>query len=295
MMKHFFQTQCRAFFLVFIVYSTTLLAGCGENKELSPEGYQLNKPKSFELGKVLNEISGISFQAEDSSLIAISDNQEKIIQIQLKNMKLKDMTKKVVAPESDLEGVAVVENTIYILLSRGVIKAVQPGAGDSSEVITYTLPLGGVNDFETLYYDRAQNALIMICKSCAHEKGEGFRTAFRFDLKSNQFDSIAHFRIQRDAIEEILKDKDIKFAPSAAAIHPITNQLFILSSAGNLLVITDRKGQVLEAYKLNPDIYPQAEGIAFAPNGDMFISNEGKLGKANLLVFPYLRTGKKNK
>jgi uncharacterized protein YjiK len=295
MMKHFFQTQCRAFMLVFIVYATTLLAGCAEKKELSPKGYQLNKPNSFELGKVLNEISGISFQQEDSSLIAISDNQEKIIQIQLKNKKLKDVTKKVVAPDSDLEGIAVVENTIYILLSRGVIKAVPPGAGDSSEVINYTLPLGGVNDFETLYYDRAQNALIMICKSCAHEKGQGFRTAFRFDLETREFDSTAHFKIERQAIEDILKDKDIKFAPSDAAIHPITNELYILSSAGNLLVITDRKGQVLEAYKLNPDKYPQAEGIAFAPNGDMFISNEGKLGKANLLYFPYRRSGKKNK
>jgi uncharacterized protein YjiK len=53
-------------------------------------------------------------------------------------------------------------------------------------------------------------------------------------------------------------------------------------------VVADNKGQPIEAYNLNPDEFPQAEGIAFAPNGDMYISNEGKFGgKATLQIFPY--------
>jgi hypothetical protein len=60
-------------------------------------------------------------------------------------------------------------------------------------------------------------------------------------------------------------------------------------------VIADRKGKVLNAFKLNPDTFQQAEGIAFAPDGDMYISNEGKLGKPTLLYFPYTPAGKKIK
>ena len=90
-----------------------------------------------------------------------------------------------------------------------------------------------------------------------------------------------------------MKNDDAKFEPSAAAIHPISKRLYILSSAGQLLVITDTRGQVLEAYDLNPDVFPQAEGIAFAPNGDMYITNEGKFGPPTLLRFAYLPNGKK--
>jgi hypothetical protein len=60
-----------------------------------------------------------------------------------------------------------------------------------------------------------------------------------------------------------------------------------LSSAGQLLVIADTKGRVEEVYPLNPDKFPQAEGITFAPNGTMYISNEGKYGHPTLLMFPY--------
>jgi hypothetical protein len=54
-----------------------------------------------------------------------------------------------------------------------------------------------------------------------------------------------------------------------------------------MLVIADNRGKVIEAYELNPDQFPQAEGRAFAPNGDMFITNEGKYGAPTLQQFKY--------
>ncbi|RYY98913.1 MAG: hypothetical protein EOO11_06605, partial [Chitinophagaceae bacterium] len=95
------------------------------------------------------------------------------------------------------------------------------------------------------------------------------------------------YTISFKEVNDRLKDGRTEFKPSAAAIHPLERRLYILSSAGHLLVVTDLRGKVQETYRLNPSFYPQAEGIAFATNGDMYISNEAKLGKATLLRIPY--------
>ena len=295
MIKDLIQTQCPALLLGYLVCATSLLSSCANNASDSPDGYNINKARSTELGKVLNEISGIFYHAGDSGLLAISDNQEKIIGISLKENKLRDVTKKVVDKGSDLEDIVMVDSTIYILKSVGIVKAVKAGAQDSSQVIDYILPLPGKNDFETMYYEPSQNALILICKSCENEKGTGMRSAYKLSLDSKKFDTSAIFTVSQLQVEQILKESDANLAPSAAAIHPITQQLYILSSAGNLLVVASRQGKVLNVYKLNPDTFQQAEGIAFAPDGDMYISNEGKLGKPTLLYFPYNPAGKKNK
>lgn len=78
------------------------------------------------------------------------------------------------------------------------------------------------------------------------------------------------------------------FKPSAAAIHPIEKRLYIVASVNGLLVITDLQGHVQEAYNLKHRLFLQPEGLAFAPNGDMYISNEGGYdGTANILKFSY--------
>lgn len=295
MLKMLFQKEC--LLPVFAVFVCTLLfgTGCKTKETITPDGYQINKPESIELGKVLNEISGICLNKENGTLLAISDSKEQVFEMDLNRVKLRDYTAKVVPPDSDLEDLVKVNSSLFLLLSKGVIMEVPEKARDTVGIKTYTLNVNGVNDFETLYYDPTVNGLIMLCKSCDFEKGSGVRTAFRFDLSSRTFDSTVFYTINKDDVKRALKSGNAKFDPSAAAIHPINKRLYILSSAGNLLVITDTRGKVAEAYDLNPDLFPQAEGIAFAPNGDMFISNEAKYGKATLLHFPYVPASNKKK
>jgi hypothetical protein len=294
MMEKLFQTECPGWLFGILVCALTLPAGCQQQEKSSPQGYDLSKPQEMQLGKVLNEISGLEFDRESGNILAVSDSKEKIFDIALTNKKLKDLTGKVVGPDSDLEDLVEIGDTIYLLSSWGELKAVAKGAKDSAGTKAYDIGLTGQNDFETLYYDSASKGLVMICKTCADEKGQGIRTAYRFDLTTKKFDSLPFFTINKKEVEDFLKDKDAKVDPSGAAINPIDKKLYILSSAGNLLIISDTRGKVIEAFHLNPDKFPQAEGIAFAPNGDMYISNEGKKGKPTLLFFPY-RQGKKTK
>lgn len=269
-----------------VICITFIPTACTERSHRSPEGYNLRHAKSFQLGKELVEISGIVYNEDDTSLLAISDNKEKVYQIDLKTKKLKDYTKKF-AGLYDYEDIVKIKDSAYVLISDGTIIAVPKNAKDSTSTVRYPFWSEAKNDFETLYHDPSVNALIMICKTCEHEKGEEIRTAYKFDLTSRSFDSTEFYTISIDSVKAIIRNDDANFKPSAAAIHPINKQLFILTSAGQLLVITDLSGNVLQVFGLHPDRHPQAEGIAFAPDGTMFISNEGKYGKSTLQIFAY--------
>lgn len=292
MMKKNIQTKCLLPAGAFLVCAATLLSGCDLQSYDSPSGYDLGHAQKFDLGKDLNEISGICYNAEDSTLLAISDSKKKVFELNVKKPKLKDYTENIVPPDSDLEDIAKVGDKLYLLGSAGVIFEVPKRAQDTTGMVTYRFPSEGKNDFETLYYDPSVRSLVMLCKTCAADKGKHTRSAYRFDLETKSFDTTAFYAISTDDVKKLVKNDDAKFDPSAADIHPLNKRLYILSSAGNLLVIADTRGKVIEGFNLNPDEHPQAEGIAFAPNGDIFISNEGKYNKPTLQRFPY-HNGKK--
>ena len=282
-----FQKKCPPASLCFFVCTLLFVAGC-KQKGSSPPDYDLGSPQTTLLGNVLNEISGIYYyNAKDSTLLGVVDSKQKVFMLNLRTSKLIDHTVDVVPEKSDLEDIVQVDTSLFLLMSKGIIKEVPDGAKDTSNIKTYNLGLAGTNDFETMYYDSSLKSLVIMCKECKQEKGEGIRTAFRFQLSSRTFDTTAFYTINKEEVRQLVNDANAKFDPSAAAIHPINKRLYILSSAGNLLVIADTRGQVLESYNLNPDVFPQSEGIAFAPNGDMFITNEKKHGEPTLLRFSY--------
>jgi len=142
--------------------------------------------------------------------------------------------------------------------------------------------------FETLYYDARNDGMIMVCKQCADDKGKGYNTAYRFDMKTWEFDEAPFYRINIADIERLTGEDISLFKPSAAAIHPFEKRLYMLSAVNRLLVITDLDGKVQEAYNLKHTLFRQPEGISFAVNGDMYISNESAdESSANILKFKY--------
>jgi len=287
MMSKFIQTQCLPRSGVWAICALLLLAGCNHADIQGPEGYDMGAPIERELGKVLTEISGINYNTDSNSLLAISDNERNIFEINLRTEKLRDFVVNFYK-KADYEDLVKVNDTVYVMISDGTIVAVPAdGTANDSTIRVYPFWSKDKNDFETLYYDPGADGLIMMCKECAGEKNKKVRTAYRFNLSGAKFDSTEFYTISIDSVEARMKNEDADFKPSAAAIHPIEKRLYILGSAGQLMVITDLKGNVQEAYPLHPDKHPQAEGIAFSPSGTMYISNEGKYGKATLQVFPY--------
>lgn len=265
-----------------------IVVGCKVKRvTYTPKGYDITKPDITELGNKMNEISGI-FWVNDNLMLAQNDESGKIFLLNLKDKKDFDYRPFQFGDKNDYEDIVNIGSIVYLLISPGQIVEVPSYAqGDVQGKIIATLG-GSENEFETMYYDKAVNSLVMLCKKCHKEKNQ-VRTAFRYDLATKTLIDTPYYTIDVEQIRKKLKDKNVNFYPSAAAIHPIQNKLYILSSQDDkLLVITDTKGNVEQAFSLSSTLFNQPEGITFARNGDMYISNEvGTEDRATLLKFVY--------
>ena len=97
------------------------------------------------------------------------------------------------------------------------------------------------------------------------------------------------FQIDISKIQTQSTDGKIKFHPSALAKNPLTKDWYIVSSVNKLLLVLDEKWNVKEVFPIDPALFKQPEGIAFNNQGDLYISNEGGEGVANVLLFRYQR------
>jgi uncharacterized protein YjiK len=266
-----------------------LLASC-ESKHViyTPRGYDISKPEAHDLGTKLDEISGICW-INDTMMLANNDESGKIFAINLKDLGEKEYRNVKFGNKDDYEDIVKVEDAIYVLVSTGkILKVTGYRSQDSVVAETVGVLPGDKNEFESLYYDKEVNSLVMLCKNC-HKEKDNIRSAYRFDLATSQLIDTPYYQINMDEIRMKINDSGLDFRPSAATINPKDNKLYIVSAVGNLLVVADKKGKVENAFRISGIDFPQPEGITFADNGDMYISNEvATEQQATLLMFKYI-------
>jgi uncharacterized protein YjiK len=246
--------------------------------------YDFTKPDTkMELGKHLHEISGMAWIPGRDIMLAENDEKGDIFTIDFKNNN-DNIGKVKFGGKGDYEDIVYTDSAIYMLVSSGTI--VQVETKDSTfNTKEFTLP-GEKNEFETLYLDADKKSLIMLCKECKGEKKTEVRIAYRFDLTTQTFDPAPLYTIDIAEIQNMIGDNQALFKPSAAAVNPVDGKLYIVASVGKLLVVADKNtGKPEQAFKLDPVMYNQPEGMTIAPNGDIYISNEGGEGIATILKF----------
>ena len=80
--------------------------------------------------------------------------------------------------------------------------------------------------------------------------------------------------------QDFLNDSEDTFNPSGIAIHPQSNDLYIIGSKGEKMIVCyTLKGHFKGAWRLNKSQFSQPEGIALMQSGELVISSEGKKGK----------------
>lgn len=63
---------------------------------------------------------------------------------------------------------------------------------------------------------------------------------------------------------------DVSFQPSGMAIHPVSGNIYIIASVGNLLMVYSKESIMLAMIKLRSEYFPKPEGICFSPDGSLY-------------------------
>lgn len=273
-------------------------------KTNAPIKYLLNAPEFIcALDDKLIEISALSYDEKSNSLFAVNDEKAKIYRLNAGDCAITkeyDFGKK-----GDYEGIEGIGDKIYVLKANGNIY--RTAMKDNEVTQQYKTPLNATNDVEGLGYNPLTNELILACKGSAaleeQEKLKATKAFYNFSLSNMSLDTKPAFTITDDALfsfydkmpaekksqssDKKLRERLKSFSPSAIAWHPIEKRYYILSSVGKSLVVVDNRGGIKTLAFLDNKIHVQPEGICFAPDGTLFISNEGRGLVAKIMRFAY--------
>ncbi|MES1215966.1 MAG: SdiA-regulated domain-containing protein [Bacteroidota bacterium] len=263
-----------------------------EKEEGVSYSYDLNQPlKKWNLPAPLKEISGQTW-IDNDHLLAIEDLTPTLYLLRLDDtLTVEKTTLFNVAPDKkfDIEDVSKGENTIYALWSHGSVFKIsdwetQPKSQE------YSTELSKKNNTEGLCYDPVSQNLLIACKdeSDVDEEKKSTRSIFEFDLKTNTLKPEPFLLIHKKDLKKFADEK-LAFYPSAIAVHPITHDIYILSTKDTKCMARfSYNGELKSLQFIDKGLMPQPEGICFAPDGTLYISTEGRHGdQAAILKFAY--------
>ncbi|MCK8490355.1 SdiA-regulated domain-containing protein [Spirosoma sp. RP8] len=269
-----------------------LLVSCGPSSETkksaedTPEAgklaasftlpYRLTAPdETYTLPKALEEISGLTYYKNDQ-LLCVQD-EEAVVYVF-------DTKKKAVVKDfgfggyGDFEGIEYVNDEVYVLESNGNLFRFKP---ESTQIGRTKTDLPKKTEVEGLGYDPKTKRLLIAVKNGGPSSD---KTVYSFNLLNKAV--FKDMSLNDEQLEGAGIDPK-SYKPSGIAVHPITGEWYILTSAGKRLLITNRQAKIIYSEPLDPKQYRQPEGICFAPNGDLFIASEGNGKKGYIMKFAY--------
>ena len=267
--------------------------------------YDLNNPeRKYYLPDILMEVSGNALLNE-RIMICIQDEEGDLFYYDLDEGRL--LKRVDFGKDADYEDVVLAENEVFVLRSNGTIYRLREFENEETvrtkEIKTR---LSKKNNCEGLCYDPVENRLLIALKGDPEvhddQDFDGYKAIYSFDLDDEKVSKKPAYLIDLSKIKDLenasLYEKishriaetfeesgDIRFQPSAIAIHPLTDHIYILASVGKAIIVMDRAGEMIHVEKLDKWQFVQPEGMTFSPDGTLYISSEGDGGNGKLMRF----------
>ena len=251
---------------------------------LKATDYDLLRPvNKWSLSDSLAEISGITF-LKNERLIAIEDLHPILYELSLgdssgiiaNKLEFRETDKE----KFDFEDLAVIGDTVYALWSHGAIfKIVKQNKGATSE--RKKTWLKKENNTEGLAYDPLSGNLLVACKDDAglEDAKKSTRAVYEFDIKADSLKPEPFMLINKSDFENVAGE-NIDFYPAAIAVHPVSHDIFIISTKETKCIAQFTHDGKLKAFDyLDKEMLPQPEGICFDTKGNLYISTQARHGK----------------
>lgn len=202
----------------------------------------------------------------------------------------------------EFEGLTHVDSSYFIMRNDAVLLEVAPTL-DSVLVNFKKLELPSW-DNEVLCVDARDHRLLVAPKNNTSHGAElkNTRGIYSIDLETMEMDEEPLFTINLSELESFGQNTGILFAkkkkskeeessshfmPSCIAVHPKTDEVYIISSIDHSMAVFEKSGKLINFVRFNAKLFTRPERIIFLPNGDLVITNEGQQGKTSLLRFKW--------
>lgn len=259
--------------------------------------YDLAGEPSWEtkLPKDLDEISGLAFSG-DGRLFAHGDQDATIWQLDARDGKVlktftvasagnddPEMGKKPAKSgplAGDFEDLQIVGDRFFLISSNGVLIEFKEGADGASVPYTaHPTGLGKVCEIEGLAAAAADHSLLVLCKIPHEDRYRRQIVIFAWSLDRQAADTAPRIRVDYD---RLTGTGQRSFHGSAMAFAPDGGSLVLIAGPQKSFAELGLDGSVLSSGGLDEKAHRQPEGIAFAPDGTLLVSDEGAGKRATL-------------
>lgn len=241
--------------------------------------------KQWRLPDRLNEISGLAL-TPDGRLLAVNDEVAIVYELDYDDgriVKAFAFGKPVV--KGDFEGIAIVDDLVYLTTSKGRVYFAAEGAdGQRVSFDNYDTELGKDCEIEGLTKSTDNTRLYFLCKNVRKKSTIKGLMLFAWDVANRELLADESVVLpERQIMKQLRVDR---LNPTGITIDRQSGNRIMVASRQRALIEMTEDGVLVSARNMPlTNRHRQAEGIELSSDGRLLIADEGGTHKARLAVY----------
>lgn len=254
------------------IFSSLLLLclmSCGSENQ-HPGQLQIKLPKA------LREVSGLTV-LPDGRLLAVADEKARVYSVDFEALQAKKYTSMGnPAAKGDFEGIALLNNALYLVTSNGVLWRQELSAKPESYEKIRT-GIGKHCEVEGLTAWVERDALLILCKQARVSNHQRKLQIFSWSEERRALEP-------DHAITRSYKVLGVQpLHPSGISFSADKQSLFIIAAREQYFLEITLRGQILRAAPLpNKSTHQQTEGVVITTDSTLYLADEGRKGKGTI-------------